>query len=43
LHNYLSDNTQAWVLNADGSYRRLAPGAHKQRSAQQALLEEYCG
>ncbi|MEZ5447339.1 MAG: polyphosphate kinase 1 [Gammaproteobacteria bacterium] len=43
LHNYLSDNTQAWVLNADGSYRRLAPGTHKQRSAQQALLEEYCG
>ncbi len=43
LHNYLSDNTQAWVLNADGSYRRLTPGAHKQRSAQQALLDEYCG
>jgi polyphosphate kinase len=43
LHNYLSDNTQAWVLNSDGSYKRLTPGAHKQRSAQQALLEEYCG
>ncbi|MCG3201845.1 MAG: Polyphosphate kinase [Gammaproteobacteria bacterium] len=43
LHNYLSDNTQAWVLNADGSYRRLTSGAHKQRSAQQALLDEYCG
>jgi len=43
LHNYLSDNTQAWVLNSDGSYRRLTPGAHRQRSAQQALLEAYCG
>jgi len=43
LVNYLSDNTQAWVLQSDGSYRRLKPGSHKPRSAQRILLETYCG
>lgn len=42
LLNYLSDNTQAWVLQNDGSYKRLKPGTHKPRSAQQLLLEHYC-
>lgn len=42
LLNYLSDNTQAWSLQNDGSYKRLKPGTHKPRSAQQLLLEQYC-
>jgi len=40
LHNYLSDNTQAWVLQSDGSYKRQSPGSAKPRNAQQRLLEE---
>lgn len=43
LLSYLSDNTQAWVLQSDGSYKRLKPGTSKPRSAQQLLLEHYCG
>ena len=42
LLSYLSDNTQAWVLQSDGSYKRLKPGTSKPRSAQQLLLEHYC-
>jgi polyphosphate kinase len=41
LLNYLSDNTQAWILQSDGSYRRARPGSHKPRSAQQVLLDHY--
>ena len=44
LDNYLADNMQAWALQADGNYVRLAPDkgmpAH---SAQQALLNKLCG
>ena len=43
LLNYLNDNTQSWVLQSDGGYRRLKPGSHKPRSAQRVLLETYCG
>ncbi len=39
LETYLSDNTQAWVLQADGSYKRVKPGSAKPRSAQATLLE----
>jgi len=43
LLNYLSDNTQAWSLQSDGSYRRISrTGANKPRSAQQINLEHYC-
>ena len=38
LANYLADNTQAWQLEADGSYTRLSPGADAPYSAQQELL-----
>jgi polyphosphate kinase len=38
LANYLTDNTQAWQLGADGRYLRLQPGAAPAHSAQQALL-----
>lgn len=43
LLNYLSDNTQAWILHSDGSYRRAKPGNAKTRASQQVLLEHYCG
>ena len=38
LDNYLADNTQAWQLDADGSYARLLPGEAMPHSAQQHLL-----
>jgi polyphosphate kinase len=41
LETYLWDNTQAWVLDADGSYRRLAAGTEPAVSAQLELLEAY--
>ena len=43
LMPYLNDNTQAWLLMADGSYRRAKSGSSKPRSAQTFLLEHYCG
>ncbi|MFN2310026.1 MAG: polyphosphate kinase 1 [Gammaproteobacteria bacterium] len=40
LELYLADNTQAWVLNKDGEYRRAKPASNqKPRSAQTTLLE----
>ncbi len=42
LLNYLSDNTQAWLLQSDGSYRKAKPGNAKPKSAQQTLLDHYC-
>ena len=42
LMNYLSDNSQSWVLQSDGSYRKSKSGNHKLRSAQLSLLEHFC-
>lgn len=42
LMSYLADYSQAWVLQGDGTYKRCAPGSHKPRSAQSALLEALC-
>lgn len=42
LTAYLNDNVQAWVLQSDGSYRRLSPGSHRSRSAQGSLIESFC-
>jgi polyphosphate kinase len=40
LESYLTDNTQAWLLNSDGTYSRLQPtGNQNPRNAQQSLLE----
>lgn len=40
LELYLADNTQAWILNKDGEYRRAKPASNqKPRSAQATLLE----
>ena len=41
LDNYLSDNTQAWLLQSNGEYKRTKPtGNQKHRSAQQALMDK---
>ncbi len=37
---YLSDNTQAWLLQESGSYKKLKPGSQKPRCAQAILLEQ---
>ena len=41
LMNYLNDNTQAWILQSDGSYKKIQPGSQKPRNTQQQLLENY--
>ena len=43
LMSCLADNTQAWVLQNDGTYKRMTPGSHKSRSAQLSLLEDLAG
>ncbi|MEK1904639.1 MAG: polyphosphate kinase 1, partial [Pseudomonas sp.] len=41
LESYLTDNTQAWVLQPDGRYLRTSPsGNANPRNAQAALLEK---
>jgi len=42
LENYLADNLQAWILNADGGYQRLTPGEEMPHSAQHHLLSKLC-
>jgi len=42
LENYLADNTQAWLLQADGRYQRATPGEDMPHSAQAALLARLC-
>ncbi len=41
LETYLADNVDAWELQADGSYVRVAPGEAERCCAQEALLERY--
>ena len=41
LQMFLADNTDAWVLQGDGSYEHLAPGDDPPVSAQQAFLEQF--
>ena len=42
LEMYLADNTQAWLLRPDGSYRRATPRKGAEAiSAQQALLQRH--
>jgi polyphosphate kinase len=44
LQTYLADNTNAWALQANGSYRRVQPAPGEDvRDAQQQLLERYAG
>lgn len=40
LETYLADNTQAWLLDADGRYTRSEPDDGEAVTAQQALLEK---
>ena len=41
LQIYLSDNTQSWQLQSDGSYKQNTPGSAAPRSAQTTLLDIY--
>ena len=41
LLNYLSDNTQSWILQSDGSYKKSVLAGIKEKSAQQSLLKNY--
>jgi polyphosphate kinase len=43
LEIYLTDNAQAWTLDAEGEYTRLEPGSQPRRAAQELLLEKLCG
>ncbi|MEX2149594.1 MAG: polyphosphate kinase 1 [Steroidobacteraceae bacterium] len=38
LRPYLEDNCQAWIMSADGRYRRQKPNRGKRNSAQEELL-----
>lgn len=40
LQLYLADNTQAWLMQPDGSYQRAVPGRAKPRNAQSELLDK---
>jgi polyphosphate kinase len=40
LDCYLQDNTQAWIMGSDGTYRRAEPGKAAPFAAQQALLAQ---
>lgn len=43
LRSYLEDNTQSWLLSADGSYRLTHPAPGEAPYAvQEALMVEYC-
>ena len=41
LETWLADNTNAWVLCPDGSYRRIVPGKAPPFSSQATLLERH--
>jgi polyphosphate kinase len=41
LETWLADNTNAWLLLADGTYARSEPGREQPFSSQQALLERH--
>lgn len=43
LLNYLSDNTSAWILQSDGTYKKARSTSQKLRSAQTGLLQQYSG
>jgi polyphosphate kinase len=43
LKIYMSDNCQAWSMDADGLYRRKTPRRAEPRSAQSMLLQELAG
>ena len=42
LENYLADNTQAWILHADGHYERAVADDEKPHSAQLSLMAKLC-
>lgn len=43
LRSYLDDNTQAWLMQSDGTYRLARGKGRKRRAAQALLLEQLAG
>ena len=43
LQPYLNDNSDAWIQQSDGTYKRIRPGNQKPRSAQSQLLQKLAG
>ncbi len=41
LQNYIADNTQSWILQEDGTYKKSILAGNKAKSAQQSLLKNY--
>jgi len=41
LMSYLSDNSRAWELQTDGTYKQIKPGNQKPRDTQNSLLEKF--
>ncbi len=41
LLSYLSDNSHAWELQSDGTYKQIKQGSQKLRDAQASLLEKF--
>lgn len=42
LHAYLQDNSQAWLLQSNGQYRRAEAGQNPQFQVQTELLKSFC-
>jgi polyphosphate kinase len=42
LQNYLTDNSTAWLMQSDGTYKRAKTSGSKLKSAQQTTLEHFC-
>jgi len=43
LETYLADNTQAWILRTDGTYKKAESGTEPQLTAQQEFLARING
>lgn len=43
LSAYLADNVNAWLMQADASYKRCKPGNQRPRAAQELLLQVWGG
>jgi polyphosphate kinase len=43
IETYLVDNAQAWILGADGKYKKAKPGNQKPRVAQEELMQRHGG
>ena len=42
LLNYIADNSHAWIMQSDGTYKRVKSSAGKPKSAQKIALQHFC-